>query len=162
MLDTKQNRKIIESLFPLLARGNWRVSSDCTDQYNCIAWAADRNDTWLEPTTLRLPGISWPQNIPRNFEPETLIALFVQLGYQTCNNSAFELGFEKVALYAKIDVGTLRPVWSHASKQIGKNTWISKLGQSWDIEHGSPEAISGTEYGIAYCFMKRPVSKNTT
>jgi hypothetical protein len=44
---------------------------------------------------------------------------------------------------------------THAARQLSNGCWTSKLGKLNDIQHGTPESIEGTEYGIVYCFMKR-------
>lgn len=50
-------------------------------------------------------------------------------------------------------------VWTHAARQLPTGKWTSKLGRSEDIEHTTPEAVSGTTYGAMVCFMGRAIGK---
>jgi hypothetical protein len=44
----------------------------------------------------------------------------------------------------------------HMARQLGANTWTSKLGQAWDIEHKTPQGVEGETYGRAVQYLKRP------
>ena len=74
------------------------------------------------------------------------------LGYIECIDDKKEDGFIKVALYHK------GYKWTHAAKQLSDGRWKSKLGESDDIEHTSPDALVGDKYGSIYCFMKKKLA----
>ena len=59
--------------------------------------------------------------------------------------------YQKVALYVKKDSKT----WTHAARELRNGFWTSKLGQGYDIQHGTPFTIEGDSYGEVYCIMKR-------
>lgn len=134
----------IDEAFPGLKPDGPTITSGPTDEYNCIAWAAgDTSRWWSYP-----PGYYWPA-APRTPLIESLVAVFVGLGYQTCDDGALEDGFEKVALYLK---GAL---WTHAARQLPNGLWTSKLGPDEDIQHETPEALCGDLYGLVHCIMRR-------
>ena len=124
------------------ARGQYEITSKVTDEYNCIAWAAGDNTRWWEHT----PGYYWPA--VRSPLIGSLVAVFESIGYSTCESSAIEEGYEKVALYAKQDC------WMHAARLLDSGRWTSKLGPDEDIEHESAECLARF-YGQVYCYMRR-------
>ena len=73
------------------------------------------------------------------------------LGYEPCDNPAFELGFEKIAIYLKDGVP------KHASRQLPNGRWSSKLGSAELIEHDF-DALEGEIYGEIRQVLKRPLS----
>ncbi len=75
---------------------------------------------------------------------------FRGLGYEECQDGTFKVGFQKIAIYAKLDN---RP--THAARQLANGRWTSKLGPLEDITHDNPEDISGPEYGDPVMFMRR-------
>jgi hypothetical protein len=135
----------LESVFPNLKGDGYNLTSPITNLYNCIAWAANVDSTWWDPS----PGYFWPDNVPRNYAIASLKAAFASLGYVECDSSAQEDGFEKVALYA--DQGN----WKHAARMLKNGKWTSKLGALQDIEHTTPEALASDAYGEVVCIMKR-------
>lgn len=49
-INSEENRKKLIELFPLLADDpNFKLESEATDVYNCIAWAMGFNDRWVAP-----------------------------------------------------------------------------------------------------------------
>lgn len=73
--DTPINRSALISVFPDLATDvNFRVLSDCTWVYNCIAWAMGYTDRWVDHVVCA--GHWWPNGVERNLKPETLIEAF--------------------------------------------------------------------------------------
>ena len=135
----------IEQEFPNLVKDGYRVTSEASQEYNCVAWAAGISDDWWDPAE----GYTWPEGVPRKYTRETLIAVYRTLGFEICIGTQLEAGFEKVAIYAD-DAG-----WTHAARQVDDGKWTSKLGPNEDIEHSSPEAVSDTIYGQVICIMKR-------
>lgn len=139
-MDTFTNQTWIDDEFPGL---EYEVTSESDEHYNCIAWAIGNNDTWWS----HLPGYRWiGQRAPGI---ESLIALFRELGYEECDNDSIESGYDKVALYAQDGH------WTHAARQLRNGRWTSKLGIYEDIEHLSPEDLSGQLYGQVNCIMKK-------
>lgn len=142
-----QSRMTIDQ-FPALKSDEYEKTSDNTIQYNCIAWAADDIQNWWEPDPI---GIwYWPPDAPREWTINGLIATFGMLGYEKCDNSDLEQGFEKIAVYA-----TMSGKPTHAAWQRKDGRWSSKLGDGIDITHSTLNGISGTEYGTAMIFLKR-------
>src|SRR5262245_24992365 len=86
----------IELYHPNLVRDGYKPKSPETPIYNCVAWAAGRNDCWWDHTGE--PGTCWPDDIPREDELENYIAVFTQLAYEPCESREWEPGYEKVAI----------------------------------------------------------------
>ena len=122
---------------------DYRITSESDEDYNCIAWALDRQDTWWS----HLPGYRWIGQ--RSPGIESLIALFRELGYEECDSDAVEEDYDKVALYAQ------GGHWTHAARQLSNGRWTSKLGIYEDIEHATIEGLSGDLYGEVHCIMKK-------
>lgn len=59
-----------------------------------------------------------------------------------------EEGYRKIALYT----GTTE--CTHTARQLSTGLWTSKLGQEYDIQHGTPQAIEVGVYGCIFCYMK--------
>ena len=106
----------IDANFPGLAESGYEVTSEATNQYNCIAWAAGDTTTLL----IHLPGYRWPAD--RGPSIGHLVGVFVGLGYEACETGDAEPLYDKVALYE--DGGR----WSHAARQVDDGQWTSKLG----------------------------------
>jgi len=134
-------------IFPRLAGVEHRITSPQTSDYNCIAWAARiTNRNWWPA-----PGYYWPKGIPRENTPERFIEAFALHGYAVCDSPAHEEGYEKVALYLS---NSGKPL--HMARQLPNGLWSSKLGWLEDIDHETPEALEGSDYGRASIFLKRP------
>jgi hypothetical protein len=139
---------INESLFPKLVSEGYTLTSDPDEGYNCIAWAAGVDDGWWDPAD----GYPWPNGVPRNYEPDTLVRVFETLGYQRCDDDSLEIDFEKVAIYAN---GAL---YEHAAKQLPNGRWTSKMGPDDDIEHGSLRALESDHFGKVTAILKRALA----
>lgn len=137
----------IEKTFSHLIDSGYTVTSPETTEYNCIAWAANDTDAWWWPDSFNLGY--WPPEIPRKETLYAFIKAYELFGYATCENSQFESGFEKIAIY--ID-SSGKP--THAARQLSNGHWTSKLGRLEDIEHNSLDSLP--EYGTVAVFMKRP------
>lgn len=133
---------------PRLTADNYRETSPAAWEYNCIAWAVGRTDTWWPA-----PGRYWPADVPREESLSVFVALFATLGYRPGASPALESGVEKVALYASGDTPT------HAARQLAGGLWTSKLGPAIDIEHATPDAVAGGVYGEVVAILSR---KRTT
>lgn len=143
--------------FPNLARADWAVRSPFDDSYQCIAWAAGRTDRSWWPNR----DYYWPPGLPTVDPPEIatvehFLLGFETLGYEPCDISAFEIGYQKLAIYAN-EVGV-----THMARQrfLGRG-WLSKLGDLEDILHGELQDIEGstsalaTQYGTVVQILKR-------
>jgi hypothetical protein len=138
----------IESFFPNLMPGEFRITSPVDRRYNCIAWAAGDTKNWWEPSRLR--GSYWPSEVDKEYSLESFVGAFVTQGYAACESERFEMGVEKIAIY--VDG---RGIPSHAARQIESGWWTSKLGEMEDIEHKTLAALEGRAYGTVARIMKR-------
>lgn len=138
----------LERLFPRLHDATYEITSPEDVDYNCIAWAAGDNSRWWEPDSHGL--YYWPEGVPREYTVEIYAAAFQKLGFEMCEDATFEMGMEKVAIFA-LDG---RP--THAARQPADGTWTSKLGQLEDIEHRTLDQVGAGDYGKPVLFLKRP------
>lgn len=118
--------------FPKLTDDNHSPTSPPTDNYNCIAWAYEVSNKRMWP---ECPDYYWPSNAAGVDELRTLIQLFLNAGYEECENAQQEDGFQKVAIYVNQEGPT------HAARQLESGRWTSKLGNLADIEHDTLEAL---------------------
>lgn len=81
--------------FPGLATSGYRVTSEATDRYNCIAWAASRSDRWWWPH----PDAFWPVGVPMQLTLDAFVAVYGTLGYASCTTDSLEVRFEKIAIF---------------------------------------------------------------
>ena len=140
----------IDEDLPHLAAEGYELTSDPTDEYNCIAYAAGETDRWW--SHVEGDDYYWPQHASRTPSIASLIEVFTGLGYEPCENAADELGFKKIALYAD-----QQGDWTHAAVQLSDGVWSSKLGLFEDISHRTPESLDPDFYGEVHCFMRRPI-----
>lgn len=150
--------------FPNLRNAKWRIRSPFNDSYQCIAWAACRTDRKWWP--VYHSEFYWPPSLPRITPPpfpelwatpvDYLVQGFETLGYKGTTSPDFELGYQKVAVYANETGAT------HMARQhfLGRG-WLSKLGEMEDIVHaklsdieGDTGAMSG-QYGLVTQVLKR-------
>lgn len=128
------------------------VTSQITDTYNCIAYAAgDTSRKWWPSGRAYWPGRVGKQS----FDPTLQVfqTAFATLGYVPCSSPALEDGYEKVALYGKAGEIT------HAAIQLPSGYWSSKLGDHADVEHDL-EQIAGALYGNVVAYLRRPKPVN--
>lgn len=134
----------IDNAFPNVGAGGYTVTSSPSEDYNCIAWAVGDTTSWWSYA----PGYRWPI-AERSPFVENLVAMFAEMGYETCDSACLEDGFDKVAIYKKAGL------WKHASRQLPNGRWTSKLGRDEDIEHATPDDLSGDLYGAVHCIMRK-------
>lgn len=84
----------LEREFIKLRDEHYLVTSDSTDEYNCIAWAANDTERWWWPH----PDAYWPTDLPRVETLENFIRAFQALGYGPCEDGALEAGYTKVVI----------------------------------------------------------------
>lgn len=156
---TEEEIDYILKLFPgLKADDNFRITSPCDWDYNCIAWSLERNDVtqWPFPEEYDvLDGIDyWPDSIPRDEYPESFLKMYELAGYESCEGADPEHGFQKIALFVDPD-GKV----THASRQLSEGSWTSKLGQLNDIQHATPYSLEGDIYGKVEYILKKKTTK---
>ena len=140
----------LEGAFPGLRGSGYEITSEISDIYNCVAWAAGSDTAWWSYA----PGNYWPNEIPRSPEVSALVQVFDSLGFSHCDTDDLEAGFQKVGVYA------LSGEWTHAARQLDDGWWTSKVGQFEDITHASLQDLTGEAYGDVHCIMRRPDSDN--
>jgi hypothetical protein len=142
----------LENVFPNLKKEGYRVTSEAAIEYNCIAWAIEKDDLVWWPDSMDL--YAWPQNVAREEQLTAFTAFFGQFGYEICDSENLEPGFEKVALYVdEYGRGT------HSAKQLKNGKWTSKLGPDEDIEHNTLTGLAGSKLGVIGQILKRPIDR---
>lgn len=126
---------------------NYVLTSPIDRKYNCIAWTfRDKTKYWWPS-----PFFYWPSGVPREVTIEAFKQLYIFNGYIVCNNSNLEVGYEKVAIYAKNTIPT------HAAKQLDNGKWTSKLSDEEDVEHDSLEDLI-VLFGNIEVILKRKIT----
>lgn len=132
-------RSSLNSHFPNLGKVRWSIKSPWDNTYKCISWAACRTDVIWWPTG-GMDQIYWPPGAAMNDSIDAFVQAFATIGYVPCGgNVAFELGYQKVAIYASTDGRVQHMARQHA---WGRG-WLSKLGKLEDILHSDLECIEG-------------------
>jgi hypothetical protein len=146
----------IENEFPNLKSVPWTATSLETDDYNCIAYAA--NDTTRKWDPDASGGRYWPEGVPPTLELSSFVKLFEVIGgYSKCqdNDPKLEDHVEKIAIYCNQNPVLNIVEVSHAARQLPTGKWTSKLGDWDDIEHDTLAALEGDFYGYVAQIMKR-------
>lgn len=140
---------------PYLTDDTCEVTSPAVRRYNCIAWAAGKDDHnwWPDPM-----GIGhWPIGVPREVTVDAFMRAYETEGYKLCLTPNLEPGIEKIALFGvKNPDGSTSP--THAALQLESGEWTSKLGPFEDVKHPDLESVNGPVYGKPVLFMCRPRS----
>ncbi|TFI53918.1 hypothetical protein BLD44_012965 [Mastigocladus laminosus UU774] len=143
----------IERDYPNLAACGYKLTSPDTIDYNCVAWAAEDNETWWWPDAQN--QYYWPHNIPREETLEAFQQAYKILGYEICESDALEEGFQRIAIYTNSN-----KVPTHVARQLLNGKWTSKLGSYEDIEHNNLQGLTGQPgYGEITCIMKRSLTE---
>ena len=140
----------IDEEMPLLAAEGYQITSEATDEYNCIAYVVGETDRWW--SHVEDADYYWPDHATRTPSIESLIEALSGLGFELCEDAGDEPGFSKIALYANG-----QGHWTHASVQLPYGRWSSKLGPDEDISHLSPHSLESDLYGGVHSFMRRPL-----
>jgi len=138
----------LECVFPGLKGTKYKVTSEATERYNCIAWAARDSSNWWWPDAQQ--WFYWPEGAPREATIEAFVEAFRLQGFEVCEDDSFEVGKEKVAIFA------IDKTPKHAARQLEDGTWTSKLGPDVDVMHFKLNDISGSIYGIPVRILRRP------
>jgi hypothetical protein len=143
-------KKHLEQQFPKLVPDEYTLTSPDTIDYNCVAWAAESQEEWWWPDAMEQEY--WPDNVPREETLAAFVEAFSTLGYQVCDNSTREAGFQKIAIYANE-----QNVPRHVARQLSNGEWTSKIGQYEDIQHRTLDALTGEPpaYGEVVQIMKK-------
>jgi hypothetical protein len=136
--------------FPNLNESNHRTTSPPTPLYNCFGWAIAGEEALLGPER----GYIWPSAAPRNHKLSSFEIVVAEYGYDRCETSSLEPGWEKIALFG------IPEHIDHAARQLSSGRWTSKLGREEDIEHDTPEAVAGGAYGTILAFFKRATEES--
>ncbi|WP_017259753.1 DUF7689 domain-containing protein [Pedobacter arcticus] len=148
LLDSPENRISVEKEFPALANDPYfKITSPDDEKYNCIAWACGINNIWYWPFPSIDGVVTWPIT-EKTKEISSLIKLFEMKGFKLCEGYDFDPTLVKIALY--VDSNN---EFTHAARQNRDGLWKSKLGQWFDIIHGTPYTIENNIYGKAEYFM---------
>ena len=153
--DIEEAIATVEFYFPYLREsGQYKVTSNKTNRYNCIAWAMRLTDRWVD--TVQSAGHWWP-NDKLDHGRQGLIHAFESLRFSMCTDNNRDLLYDKVALY----FNPYNNRWSHAARIINETDYHSKLGEGWDIHHSAGEKHlfkknDNNTYGFVYAIMKRP------
>ena len=138
--------------FPNLRNERFDPISEDSDEYNCIAWAADVVDDRWWPHPNPADGY-WPITW-RSVERDCFVEAFrVARSYQPCGTDfSLEQSYEKVAYYEKSG-----GVPTHMARQLDSGKWTSKVGVlGWDIIHETVHGVEGHAYGNAVLALRRP------
>lgn len=145
-------RSLVEA-FPRLSGETFEIVAQPSIQYNCIAYAVGDVSEWWDYVE---EDHYWPDYAARSDSIEILVEVFAGLGFEQCQDSSLESGYEKVALYED------RGVFQHAALQTPTGRWRSKMGKGPVIEHRSPESLSDGMYGSPTIYMRRQRAANAT
>lgn len=141
-------RDEIEQLFPKLHGTPWEIKSRKTRRYNCLAWAAREKHRRWDFTK----GAHWPPGVKRASGIAYLVGAFQAEGFSVCNESdcrKYDSTADSIVVYEMNRIGM------HAARLLANGMWSSKLGDVEDVQHKTPEDISGTTYGNPIVYMKR-------
>jgi len=143
----------LEREYPNLTPDAYKVTSRQDKRYNCVGWAAKRDQhKWWEP--IKEPGCFWPPSVPFDHSFRNYVKVFESLGYVECKDAFPENGLEKVALFKD-----LLGHFTHVSHQLENGTWSSKLGPFEDVRHDTNYSLEGKGakegYGYVSVLMKR-------
>ena len=86
---------LLVEAFPNLASEGFDTVEQASELYNCIACAAGDITKWWWPDGINY----WPPWATPDNRMESLLEAFAGLGYEQCQNSDAEEGYQKVALY---------------------------------------------------------------
>lgn len=158
--DIKAANSLAYDWFPRLQKDKkYEPTSEPYDRYNCIAWAMRLTDRWVD--IKRTAGHWWPIHLTYTISDaskDSLIAAFKSLKFEKCSDDRDQFFYDKVALY----FNPYTNCWTHAARILRNGEFHSKLGETWDIHHGSGINLlhnpkkGADSYGLIYQYMRRP------
>ena len=138
--------------YPNLQSEGYTKTSDCTWDYNCIAWAVNKQDRWWWPFGKTPQGVEayWPRKASKKVTLNAFESMFKLHHYKrTKNNSdAHEKGVEKVAIFV------LNGKVTHAARQLEDGSWTHKIGARIDLQ-STLKSVEGPLYGKVARIMQR-------
>jgi hypothetical protein len=140
----------LQAAFPELWSDSSAIESPEDSNYNCIAFAAGETHRWWEPALGAPGGYYWPPEATAALTLEAFREAFQSIGYKPTGSSAVQRRYERVAIFVDA-AGSPK----HAARQQPDGSWLSKLGESFDIRHETLEAVSGPAYGTVGLLMRR-------
>ncbi len=146
--------RLIWRYLPGLEVGSYEITSETSDEYNCIAWALGETHRRWDP--LGFVPDYWPQDLPQSDQVVAIQAALAMRGFESCDDGTLEEGVEKIALFA--DGSTIK----HVARQLPSGRWTSKLGDHCDVEHELGDLVRirsatwGFRYGEVVAYMGRP------
>jgi hypothetical protein len=69
----------LEQDWPGLAQTAYRITSNHTGEYNCLAWAIAETDRWWSP--LPEDDYYWPEGVPREVSISAFVQAYETLGF---------------------------------------------------------------------------------
>ncbi|NUP07970.1 MAG: hypothetical protein HOW73_18140 [Polyangiaceae bacterium] len=137
---------------PRLASDNCELTSNATEDYNCLAFAAGVTNQWWEPYVIppSRPGIYWPAGVFPDNGVEHWVAALATVGFRPCTDASLDEAYVKVAVYGCDGDAT------HAARQLKDGRWASKLGLLEDIIHATAQDVAGGDYGEVAVVLARP------
>ncbi len=143
----------VEDIMPNIV-GHYKESSKAVLDYNCLSWAVERTDAFLDPQK-RSVGYDWPPGVEREWTVTACTRVLAHYGYsERCTDESFEDEYVKVAMYVDKD-----GLPTHFARQIQGDKWTSKLGDLIDVVHDDLKCLAGHDfqhYGtVAHYFKKK-------
>lgn len=134
----------LENDHPKLREVWYERTSPCTDEYNCLAFAAGDLCHWWEPGCL--PPYYWPL-IQHDLTVPSFIEAFKTIGFSVVPDATPQPGMEIVAVFVDENDQV-----SHAAIQEEDGLWKSKCGDRFDIRH----SLDDLNFGKLKLFLTRP------
>jgi len=137
---TAYEKNQIQGWFPkLAAKGDWRVTGEACNAYNCISWSVGIVSSW-----------QWPTSNAAYFDQ-----FYLSYGYVPLAAGEGEAKAD-VAFWVDAN-GTA----THGCRRVSGDVWESKLGSSLRILHKLHE-LEGTEYGHVAKLYRRATPDELT
>lgn len=143
--DLALNDHEVSRHFPQLQNNlNFWFTSLRTEDYNCIAWAQEITDDWLQLTDGR--------NLV--YEIDKYIEYFKSLGFLECDKKEI-IDLDKETKVIAVYYSSSNRAFTHVARRLENGNWASKLGDWEDIEHNVPEVLLGSSYGDSVVYLKK-------
>src|SRR6266516_1036961 len=110
----------IETDFPKLRGGRYRIASSQDKKYNCIAFAAGDINRYWQNLGHPMKGYFWPPGLTDDETIDGWMRAFRLLNYEVTNTADPEIGFEKIAIY-----GTQEGTALHVAIRKDSGPWMS-------------------------------------
>ena len=123
-----------------------QITSPETNDYNCIAWAAEDDKRWWEPDIWRI--YYWPRKAPRLMTLDAYIKAYETIGYIVCQDGNWEDGYIKIALFVDD-----QNIPTHAARLLSNDRWTSKCGGFGRYRTRVDRSIWTTAILWKYCLL---------